>query len=84
MPIASAGLEVIIASASPQLTPVAPGIFLPKSDEVARVLALHEQVVRFVVSDHADRDVDLRGTHSPDVRLGCRNLLERRGQIIHR
>ena len=63
--------EVIIASASPQLTPVAPGMRC-KRDEIAGVLALLEDVARVVVVDHPDRDLDPRARASGRRSTGSR------------
>ena len=83
MPIASAGAEVIIASASPQLTPVAPGT-LREADEIAGILALVEQIAGVIVVDHADRHLDPGGAHPADVGLGRGELLEAGRQIVDR
>ena len=68
---------MIIANASPQRTPLAPGTF-GKRDQIAGILALVEQVARVIVVDHADRDVDPGTPHPADVGLGRRELLEAR------
>ena len=78
-PIASAGPEVIIASASPQLTPVAPGIRC-SATRLPAYWRSSKQVARLVVVDHADRDIDPRRPHPADIGLGRRELLEDAGR----
>ena len=83
MPSASAGRDVIIANASPQRTPVAPGTSLQR-DQVAGILTFVEQVARVIVVDHADRDLHAGSAHPADVRLRRRDLFEARRQIVDR
>ena len=88
-PTASAGREVIIANASPQLTPAAPGT-LPSATRLPAYCRWLRTVARVIVVDHADRDLDPRGAHPADVRLGRgqhfeagRQVVERRGDHPH-
>ena len=83
MPIASAGREVIIASASPQLTPGRAGNLL-QADEVAGILALHEQVAGVVVVDHADRDFDAGRRIRPTFDWVAAICSKRRRQVVDR
>ena len=83
MPIASAGAEVIIASASPQLTP-GRARHLAERDQIAGILALVEQIARVIVVDHADRHLDPGGAHPADVRLGRGELSNAGRQIVDR